>query len=177
MENLIKKLTERQFRYISGALSFLGDVVLVVYIYLQFSDFNRFIKLFQIALSSQGQSINKVPKEFIQEQYLNAMNSVKFMLGALLFIHFIVYTMHALKKVAASKYLKFSLIITIATSALFIYEAWSVNKTFSIIFILLVPTYLFCYQGIKIFNLDQRPQKNKGPKKSPDLPPPKTGGV
>lgn len=177
MKNLFKNLGERKFRYISAVLSFLGDLALVIYIYLMVADFSKFKALFNMAAQLQGMSTANFPVEMIREQFYNAMNSVKFMLGALLFIQFVVYVMHALKSVPASKYLKFSLIITILTSALLIKEAWEFNKIFAMIFLLLVPTYIFCYQGIKYFHLNQRLPKNREPKKSPDHFPPKKGEV
>jgi hypothetical protein len=168
MEKLLKNLGERKFRYISGPLSFLGDLAIAIYVYILFADLDRFTQLFHMVAKSQGMDPRSLDAQLIEEQFFITTGSLKLMIGALLFVHLVVYAMHSLKKPTASKYLKFSFIITILTSALFIYEAWSVSPIFSVIFTLLVPTYIFCYQGIRYFNLDQRLPKNKEPKKSRD---------
>ncbi len=172
MQNLLEKLGEKNFLYFSALFSFLGDVLIAIYLYLRFADYQQFHKLFTQSAKLFGATDLTFSEEIIHAQFTIMLNSLKMMLGAFLLIHFFVYIAHAVRKIKATKYLKFSLIITLSTSALFIYEAWSVNKIFSILFLIQTPIYWFCYQGITHFHLTEPLQRNTELKMNNDQRPP-----
>ena len=166
MNNILSNMSERKFRYLSALFCFLGDILIVVYLFIVFNDFEKFKQLFAKSLDLMGVSLSQLDPDIIQAQYTIMTSTLKMMLAAFLFIHFIVYIYHIGQKVAATKYIKATLFLTIPTSAIFIYEAWSISQLMAVLFLLQVPTYIFCYKGINYFHLDQQPQKNKELKKS-----------
>lgn len=161
MQNILSSMSEKKFRVLSSLFCFFGDLIIVLYIFLIFNDFGKFKAIFIQGLNIAGIKMSQLEPDIIEAQFLIMTSTLKLMLAAFLFIHLIVYIFHIDRRIAATKYIKFSLLLTIPTSAIFIYEAWSINKIFAILFFIQVPLYIFSYKGINYFRLDQRLQKNK----------------
>ncbi len=177
MNNFITKMGEKKFRYLSALFCLLGDILLAIYILIIFTNFDKFQILFKQTLNLMGIQASHFSPDLIRAQFSMMKSSLGLMLAGFLFIHLIVYILHIAKKSSATNYIKMTLILTIPTSAYFIYEAWSISKIFSLLFLLQVPLYIFSYQGIKLFHQDPHHLKSKELKKYPDQLPPKLGGV
>ena len=161
MDNLLRKMKERNFLIFSAVTCFLGDLLIALYVRHIFLDFSLFKKLFEQAAGIQGLDITSIDPSFIEGQFYILKNSITMLIALLLAVHLVVYILYFFKKSSAARYISATLWLSIPTNLIFIYEAYSISKIFALLFLLQTPLYIFSYKGIKLFKLNTKMLEHK----------------
>jgi uncharacterized membrane protein len=165
MENLLDNMGEKKFRSISAILCFIGDFLVAWFIYYILTAQQMCSQIVGSFLQQRGFSVSEIETDMIRHLEMNCLNSGTMLITLFLFVHLIVYILHALDKKFATRYVKVTIWITLPTSAWFIYESWFIHKGFALAFIISTPLYYFCYRGIKKFKLGVKQVQKIGTEK------------
>lgn len=147
----IETLGKKRFVSLAILLSFIGDILLLIYIKEKFSNFDRFKEMFIKTTGDMGVNPIDLPPDFINEQFYLVQQAITLMLVLYIIFQIIHYALYYVEKKYGIKYFfSMNIVALVLAPLLVISELVSMSK-WGPIFLIQTLFFLICFLGHRFY--------------------------
>lgn len=146
MKKFYSKISEFTFRILTILFCMFGDLLLIHYLYVKFTNYDLFKKMITMVLDRNNIMIGDMPANEINEFFQLMTSSLIFVLIMAFVLHCVIYILHAFKKRFSLQYLR--MVSFLGMFCFFIMGISLVSDQFFYGLIFFVQSFLYLFVAI-----------------------------